>query len=137
MSLTKKKFIVFKITLKAYANCEISWFNTTSTQIWCVRSDNEKSNSLFEIDIAFTLMLWKNIELMHDNRSKCENDRKINVVFDIVNVETFCVAHNFCLLKISFNLFIVSIENLTENRSNEKSLSKRTSSINRTRNSAT
>ena len=74
-------------------------------------------------------MLRKNIELMHNNRPKYENNQKINVAFDIVDVETFCTAHNFCFLTISFNLFIVSIANLIENRFYEKWLSKNTLSI--------
>ena len=142
MNLTRKKFIVFEVTLKACASCEILWFNTTSTMIWCVRSVNKKwSNSRFETTSSISWMLQKNIEwmkLMHDDRSSYKSDWEASssVAFDIADV-ALCAAHNFCLLTISFNLFIVSIEELTENRSYEKSLSKRTSSIDRTRDRAT
>ena len=141
MSLTRKKLIVFEVTSKICASCEILWLNTTSTMIWCVRSVNKKwSDSRLETTSSISWMLQENIEWieLHDDRSNCENDRKANssVAFDIADV-AFCAAHNFCLLTISFNLFIVSIEELTENRSYEKSLSKRTSSIDRTRDRTT
>ena len=130
MNLTRKKFIVFEITSKICANCEISQFNTTSTMIWCVKSINKKwLNSKFRTTSLISWMLQKNIEWiesMHIDRSNCENDWRIsfNVVFNIADV-AFCAVYNFYLLTISFNLFIVLIEKLTENWLYEKSLSKK------------